>query len=102
LLPSGGFFIRGLPTLTLHGISRDSVGNYQLIDEESTGRTVFPPGIASSGTRNPPEEWNSAGNNQLMEADSERQDQNVQKILKTVTLSESQLQLLYTTRSTFF
>jgi hypothetical protein len=38
LLPSGGFFVRGLPTLTLHRINSDSAGNYQLIDEETTGR----------------------------------------------------------------
>jgi hypothetical protein len=46
----------------------------------------FPPGIISSETRNPPEEWNSVGNNQLIEADSDRQAQNTQKILKTVTI----------------
>jgi hypothetical protein len=33
LLPSGGFFVRGLPKLSLHGINSDSAGNYQLIDE---------------------------------------------------------------------
>jgi hypothetical protein len=38
LLPSGGFFVRGLPTLALHGINSDSAGNYQLIDQESTRR----------------------------------------------------------------
>jgi hypothetical protein len=65
LLPFGGFFIRGLPTLPFHGINSDSAGNYQLIDLESTVRMGFPPGITSSGTRNPPEEWDSAGNNQL-------------------------------------
>jgi hypothetical protein len=32
---------------------------------------------------------NSAGNYQLIEADSDRQDQNVRKILKAVTISES-------------
>jgi hypothetical protein len=26
----------GVPTLALHGINRESAGNYQLIDEEST------------------------------------------------------------------
>jgi hypothetical protein len=41
LLPSGGFFICGLPTLTLHGINSDSAGNYQLIDVESTVRLFF-------------------------------------------------------------
>jgi hypothetical protein len=58
------------------------------MDEESTGRMIFPPGITSSGTRNPPEEWDSAGNIQLIE-DSDRQDQNERKILKTVTISGS-------------
>jgi hypothetical protein len=42
----------------------------------------FLPGITSSGTRNPPEEYDSAKKNQLMEADSDRQDQNVQKSSK--------------------
>jgi hypothetical protein len=70
-------FVRRLPTLAFHGINRDSARNYQLIDVESTVRMGFPPGITSSGTRNPPEEYDSAGNNQLMEADSDRQDQNV-------------------------
>jgi hypothetical protein len=49
----------------------------------------FPPEITSSGTRNPLKEYDSAGNNQLMEADSDRQDQNVRKILKVVTISGS-------------
>jgi hypothetical protein len=39
LLPSGGFFVRGLPTLALRGINSDFTGYYQLIDEESIGRT---------------------------------------------------------------
>jgi hypothetical protein len=56
---------------------------------ESTLRMGFPLGITSSGTRNPPEEYDSTGNNQLMEADSDRQDQNVRKILKAVTISGS-------------
>jgi hypothetical protein len=42
----------------------------------------FPPGSTASGTRNPPKEYDSAGNNQLMEADSDQQDQNVQKSSK--------------------
>jgi hypothetical protein len=49
----------------------------------------FQPGITSSGTRNLPDEYDSAGNNQLMEADSDWQDQNVRKILKAVTISGS-------------
>jgi hypothetical protein len=89
LLLSGGFFFRGLPTLAFHGINSDSAGNYQLIDVEFTVRLGFPPGITRSGTRNPPEEYDSAGNNQLMETDSDWQDQNVRKILKAVTISGS-------------
>jgi hypothetical protein len=42
LLPSGGFFVCGLPTLALHEIKSDSAGNYQLIDEESTARISSP------------------------------------------------------------
>jgi hypothetical protein len=49
----------------------------------------FPPGITSSGTRILPKEQDSAGNNQLMEADSDRQDKNVQKIFNAVTISGS-------------
>jgi hypothetical protein len=70
-------------------MNSDSAWNYQLTDVESTVRMEFPPGITRSETRNPPEEWDSAGNNQLMEADSDQQDQNVQKILKAVTISGS-------------
>jgi hypothetical protein len=35
------FFIRGLPTLPLHGINSDSAENYELIDKESTMRMLF-------------------------------------------------------------
>jgi hypothetical protein len=49
----------------------------------------FPLGITSSGARNPPEEYDSARNNQLMEADLDWHDQNVRKILKAVTISGS-------------
>jgi hypothetical protein len=49
----------------------------------------FPLGITSSGTRKPPDDYDSTGNNQLIEADSGRQDQNVQKILKKLTISGS-------------
>jgi hypothetical protein len=49
----------------------------------------FPLGITSLGTINPSEEYDFAGNNQLMEAYSDRQDQNVRKILKAVTISGS-------------
>jgi hypothetical protein len=44
-------------------------------------RNVFPLGITSSWTMNPPKVWNSAGNHQLIDADSGRQDQNARKIL---------------------
>jgi hypothetical protein len=36
LLPSGGNLECDVPTLALHGINRESAGNHQLIDEEST------------------------------------------------------------------
>jgi hypothetical protein len=63
-----------------------SARNDQFIDEESTGRMGF-----------------SAGNNQLMEADSERQDQNARKILKAVTISGSATTtpINYTTKVNF-
>jgi hypothetical protein len=72
LLPSGGFFVRGLPTFAFHGIDSDTAGNYQLIDVESTVRMGFPPVITSSGTRNQPEEGDSTGNYQLIYSDSGR------------------------------
>jgi hypothetical protein len=50
---------------------------------------VFPPGNTSLGMRNPLEEWDSTSNNQLKEADSDRQDQNARKILRMVTISGS-------------
>jgi hypothetical protein len=75
-----------VPTLALHGINGVSGGNYHLMDEESTGGMVMPPGIASSWTRNPPEEKDSAGNYQLIYADS---DQNERKILRTVSIPGS-------------
>jgi hypothetical protein len=75
-------FVRGLPTLAFHGITSDSAGNYQLIDMESTVRMGFPPGITSSGTRNLPEEYDYTRNNQLMEADTDLQDQMCEKSSK--------------------
>jgi hypothetical protein len=86
LLPSGGFFVHGLPTLALHGRNSDSAGNYQFIDVESTVRMGFLPGITSSGSINPPEEEDSTGNYQLIDSDSGRQDQNLPKILRTLTI----------------
>jgi hypothetical protein len=44
LLLSGGLLKRDVPTLTLHGINGDSAGNYNLIDEESTGGMIIPAG----------------------------------------------------------
>jgi hypothetical protein len=66
-------FIRGLPTLALHGIKSESAGNYQLIDVESTVvRMGFLLGMTSSGTINPPKEGDSTGNYQLIDSDSGR------------------------------
>jgi hypothetical protein len=62
----------------------------------------FPSGITSAGTRNPPEEWDSAGNNQFIEADSDRQDQNVQKILKAVTILRISMYKSYILRRSTF
>jgi hypothetical protein len=45
---------------------------------KSTIRIGFLPGITSSVRRNPSKKWDSAGNNQLMGADSDRKDQNPQ------------------------
>jgi hypothetical protein len=67
LLASGGFFIRELPTLSLHGINSDSAGNYQLIDEESTGR------ISSADCQHSPFHGinsDSATNSRLIEKES--------------------------------
>jgi hypothetical protein len=36
--------------------------------------------------RNPPEEWGSARNHQLIDADSGQEDQNVQKIIRKRTI----------------
>jgi hypothetical protein len=82
-------FVYGLPTFSFQGTNSDSGGNYQLIDVESTVRMGFPLGITISGTTDPPEEWDSAGKIQLMEADSYQQDHIVQKILKAETMAGS-------------
>jgi hypothetical protein len=50
---------------------------------------VIPLGITSSCTKNLPEEWDSTGNYQLMEAVSDRQDKNASEIFQTVTISGS-------------
>jgi hypothetical protein len=103
-LPSGGLFVLKLPRLALHWINNDSAGNYhswtrnhqkndysaenyQLIDEESTGRMVILTGITCLGKRNPPQGWDSLRKKRLMEADTGRRDQNVRKILRMVTVS---------------
>jgi hypothetical protein len=41
LLPSGLSLESDVPTLTLHEINGESVGNYHLIDDESTGGSGF-------------------------------------------------------------
>jgi hypothetical protein len=82
-------FCRELPYhgLGIHRKNAYSPVNYQLIDEESTRRKVIPLGITtgrmeipreftSSQLRNPTEEWDSAGNDQLTADDSDRHDQN--------------------------
>jgi hypothetical protein len=79
-------FFRGLPTLVFHGLNIDSARNYQLIDEECTGR-ILSAGLPSLAFHRI--DSDSAGNSQLMEADSHRQDHNVRKILKAVTISGS-------------
>jgi hypothetical protein len=84
--------------VTQPGITKSSTRNppeewlfsLELLARQGRGihrRNAIPPEIASSLTRNPPEEGDSAGNNQPMEAVSDRQDQNAQKILQTVTIS---------------
>jgi hypothetical protein len=60
-----------------------SAVNYQLRDEESTGGMGF--WELPAHTRNSPEEGNSAGNYQLIYDDSDRYDQIVWEILRTVT-----------------
>jgi hypothetical protein len=70
----------------------NSARNHQLMDEESTGGVAIPPGITSSWTRNPQEEWqflqelpahgqgiyrrndNSARNHQLMDEENPLQE----------------------------
>jgi hypothetical protein len=56
LLLYGGYFVRHVPTLALHGINDNSARNYHLINKESTRGKVIPLGITRSCTRNPPKE----------------------------------------------
>jgi hypothetical protein len=67
LLPSGGFFVSGLPTLALPGINSDSAWNYQLIDEESKEKNFVCglPTLAFHGINS-----DSAGNYQLIDVES--------------------------------
>jgi hypothetical protein len=87
LLPSRGIFACELQTLALHGINGGSAGNDPLMDEESTREVDILLRIKSTETRNPSTERDSAGNNQSMEAVSDQQDQNAQKILQRITIS---------------
>jgi hypothetical protein len=62
-------------SVAVHGKNRingASARNYHLFDDESTERMVIRPGITSSGAKNPPEEWDSAGNYYLVDAVSDR------------------------------
>jgi hypothetical protein len=90
LLLSGGLLERDVPSLVLHRINGDSAENHRHMDEKSTrvkffGRelldherefclnNVYSAGnYTRSGTRNPPEEWHSAGNYQLIDEESTR------------------------------
>jgi hypothetical protein len=51
-----GYFFNFNAVFKLELKNKIIAGNYQLIDKESTGRIVVPPGITSSGTRIPQEE----------------------------------------------
>jgi hypothetical protein len=73
------------------------------MDEESIIKMFNSPGINSSGTRNPPEEWDFAGNDQLIDEESNQGrgflrelahlhligSVNAQKIFQTVTIPRS-------------
>jgi hypothetical protein len=50
---------------------------------------VIPAIITNSWTRNTPKEWDSAGNYQPLDADSDRQDQNARKVLRTLPMPGS-------------
>jgi hypothetical protein len=56
LFLSGRYFVHDEPKLDLHRMNGDFAGNCNLMDEESLGEMVLPPGIINSGMRNPPEE----------------------------------------------
>jgi hypothetical protein len=62
---------RDVPSLALHWINGESVGNYHLIDEESTGGRGFCRELpAHRQGMNPPEEGDSTGTHQLIYSDS--------------------------------
>jgi hypothetical protein len=96
-----------LPGLLAHvqGFLRRNVystRNYQLLDRESTGGIVIWQGITSSWGRNPYEEWDSAGNHQIIDCYLDPNDQNAWQILQTVTIPGSVIQILYTANVNFF
>jgi hypothetical protein len=93
LLPSGGFFFRGLLTLTVHGTFSDSAGNYQLINVESTVKIGFPPGITRKNMI-PPGVTNSW---KLIQTGKIKM---CEKILKVVKISK--VQILFTAKVNFF
>jgi hypothetical protein len=59
--------------LGFKGINYDSAGIYHLMDTESTGGMVIARGITSSGTMNPPEEFDSARNYKIIDEESARE-----------------------------
>jgi hypothetical protein len=87
-------------------MDKESNGGMVILPVITSSSTMNPqvllPGIASPGTRNPSKEENSVGNCKLMEADSNRQDQNARKILQTVTISGSSIPNHTLQKSTFF
>jgi hypothetical protein len=80
------FFFAKTP---LHGINSDSTKNHQLIDEESTGRMGFPPGITSSGMRNPHKEGDSSVITNSWKLIQTGKIKMCKKIFKKVTISGS-------------
>jgi hypothetical protein len=57
--------------------------------EEYTGGILIPLGITSSWLRIPPEKCYSTENYQLVDTHSDRQNKNLQTILRTVTIPGS-------------
>jgi hypothetical protein len=87
MLPSGGFSIRELPTLLwiTNSWTRHPPEEWLFLRELPANRqgihwrNGIPPGITYSQKRNIPKEWDFAGNNQLMQADSHQPDQNARE-----------------------